>query len=410
MTPIRAIVRSGAAWFLPLLFALACLFATRSTFRSGYSAGDIAQASVGLYVAAPLTAAFMAFQYRGFTNLLGPLRMRRPGLLVVLRAWWPLILGAPTTLCLAVLVTAGAVPNDLSSWLLITIDFVTVLSAALTGLACAWVFPSVVAVPMVSILWFVWIGYGPASTNLLVHNLASTFGCCSSDTRPAMVAVRGTLLLLLVISLGVGLLLASSRFVRFPRPLVATALTVLLVAGFASGVATLRTSGERLNLTATEARTTPLACDSEQGLEVCLWPENRARAAEVAAAVSQLNPKLQGLGMDTISRLTQANRGSDAVSVEAGQGISQEDLRLGIAVGYVALHSDCPAASGPARDQLTALVALLSGLQPEDVTARLGRQATTEAEQALARGQKSPEVVGAWFREGLRKVDCVPRR
>jgi len=164
-------------------------------------------------VAAPLTAAFMAFQYRGFTNLLGPLRMRRPGLLVVLRAWWPLILGAPTTLCLAVLVTAGAVPNDLSSWLLITIDFVTVLSAALTGLACAWVFPAVVAVPMVSILWFVWIGYGPASTNLLVHNLASTFGCCTSDTRPAMVAVRGTLLLLLVISLGIGLLLTSSRSV-----------------------------------------------------------------------------------------------------------------------------------------------------------------------------------------------------
>ena len=410
MTPIRTIVRSGATWFLPLMFALSSWYGARFTIRFGYPVSDIAQSSVGLYVAAPMTAAFVAFQYRGFTNLLGPLRMRRSGLLVVLRAWWPLLLGAPLTLCLAVLVAARALPNDITTWSLILIDFMTVLVAALTGLACAWVLPAVVAVPLVSLSWFVWIAYGPASSNLLVHNLASTFGCCTSDTRPAMAAVRGTLLLLLVISLGIGLLLASSRFARFSRLLVATALTVLLVAGVASGVATLSTSGERLNLTATEARTTPLACDTEQGLEVCLWPENRARATELAAAVSQLNPKLQGLGMNTISRLTQANRRSDAVTVEAGQGISQEDLRLGIAVGYVDLRSDCPAASGPARDQLTALVGLLTGLQPEDVAARLGRQATTEAVQALARGQKSPEVVGAWFREGLRKVDCVPRR
>ena len=410
MTPIRAMVRSGAAWFLPLMFALSCWYGARFTYRIGYPAGEIAQSSVGLYVAAPMTAAFMAFQYRGFTNLIGPLRLTRSGLRVVLRAWWPLLLGAPTTMCLAVAVAAGAVPNDLSSWSLIIIDFMTVLTAGLTGLACAWALPAVVAVPLATMLWFVWVAYGPASTNVLVHNLSSTFGCCSSDTRPAMVAIRATLLLLLVISLGIGCLLASSRSARIPRPLVATSLTVLLVAGFVAGVTMLRTSGHRLNLTATEARTTPLACRTEQGLEVCLWPENRDRATALATVVSQLNPELQRLGMDTIRSLTQANRNGEAVSVEAGLGISQQDLRLGVAVGYVDLQSGCRGASGPARDQSGALVALLTGLRPEDVAARFGPQAVTRAEETLAQGQDSPEAVGVWFSEGLRNVQCVQPR
>lgn len=410
MTPIRAIVRSGAGWFLPLLFALSCLFATRSTFRSGYLAGDIAQSSVGLYLAAPMTAAFMALQYRGFTHLIRPLRLTRSGLRVALRAWWPLLLGAPTTLCLAVAVTARAVPNDLPAWSLTLIDFMTVLTAALTGLACAWALPTVVAVPLVTMLWFVWIGYGPASTNPLVHNLDSTFGCCSSDTRPATVAIRATLLLLLVISLGIGCLLASSRSARIPRPLVATALTVLVLAGFGAGVAVLRTSGQPLNLTATEQRSTPLACRTEQSLEVCLWPENRDRTAALAAMVSQLNPKLQRLGMDTIHSLTQANRKREAVSVEAGAGISQQDMRLGVAVGYVDLQSGCRGASGSARDPLVALVALLTGMRPDDVTTRIGSRAATEAENALAQGEDAPEAVGVWFREGLRNVHCVPPR
>lgn len=410
MTPIRAIVRSGAAWFLPLMFALSSWYGARITFRSGYPASDIAQSSLGLYVAAPMTAAFMALQYRGFTHLIRPLRLTRSGLLVVLRAWWPLLLGAPTTLCLAVAVAAGAVPNDRSAWSLIIINFMTVLTAALIGLACAWALPAVVAVPLAAMLWLVWVASGPASTNLLVHNLDSTFGCCSSDTRPAMVAIGATVLLLLVISLGIGCLLASSRSPRIPRPLVATALTVLVVGGFGAGVAVLYTSGEPLNLTATEPRTTPLACRAEQRVEVCLWPENRDRTAALAAMVSQLNPKLQRLGMETIHSLTQANRKREAVSVEAGAGLSQQDLRVGVAAGYVDLQSGCRGATGPARDSLVALVALLTGMRPDDVTTRFGARAASGAEDALAQGQDSPEVVGLWFREGLRNVHCVPPR
>lgn len=410
MTPIRATVRSGAAWFLPLVFALACLFAAPSTIRSGYPAGDIAQSSIGLYIAAPMTAAFVALQYRGFTQLVRPLRLRRSGLLVVLRAWWPLLLGGPATLCIAVVVTAGAVPNDSASWSLILIAFMTVLAAALTGLACAWALPAVIAIPTVAVGWFAWVSYGPASTNLVVHNLTSTFGCCNSNVRPASVAVRATLLMLGVISVGIGCLLASSRSVRIPRPLIATTLTILLAAGLATGVATLRISGQRLNLTATEPRTSPLACRTEQGLEVCLWPENRARAVALAAAVSQLNPALTRLGMPPVRGVTQAHRDSGAVNVQAGKGISEQAMRLGIAVGYVELQSHCREAIGPAWDQVAALVALLTGLRPEEVAARLDPEAVTKAEQALTRGQDSPGAVEAWFLGNLGKVQCAPSR
>lgn len=411
MTPIRTITRCGASWFLPLVFVLSCLFAARSTFLSGYPAGDIAQSSVGLYAAAPMTAAFMALQYRGFAQLTGPLRMARSGWWAALRAWWPLLLGAPVTLCLAVTATARSVPDDLSSWSLMLIDFMTVLAAALTGLACSWALPTVVAVPLVALTWFVWIGYGPASTNLVVHNLASTFGCCSPDTRPATVAVRATLLLLFLLSLGIGCLLAPSRSARIPRPVVAAALAAVVLVAFGGGVAVLRTSGQQLNLTATEARTTPLTCSDEQGLPVCLWPEGRDNSDALAAVVRRLNPQLRARGMAPVVRLTQAHRTPAAVSVEAGQGITEQDMRLGVAVGYVDLQTGCPrGSSGPARDQAAALVALLAGLRAEDVSGRIRPEATAAAAQALARGKGSPASVGAWFRERVRSVRCESLR
>lgn len=410
MNPLRTLTRTGAAWFVPLVFALSCLFATRSTFASGYPAGDLAQSSVGLYVAAPLSAAFMALQYRGFTRLVSPLRMTRPGVLVTFRAWWPLLVGPPTALCLAVMVTAGAVPNDLAAWWLIFIDFLTVFTAVLTGLVCAWAISPVVAVPLVAVLWFVWIGYGPASTNPLVHNLDSTFGCCTSDTRPAAVAVRATVLLLLVISVGIGCLLASPRMPRFPRPLVAATLALLLGAGFGAGVSVLQTADAPLNLTATEPRTTPLSCRSLNALKICLWPENRDQSETLAKVVRELNPKLQSLGLDTVEALTQANRNERAVSVEAGERLSVQDLRLGVVSGYVDLQSGCRGAVGPARDQAVAFIALHAGLESDVLKQRFGPRSVAEAQKALSRQHVPRYAEGEWFRAELREIDCVPPR
>lgn len=407
MTPVRALTRTGAAWFVPLMFALSCLFATRSTFPSGYPAGDLAQSSVGLYVAAPLSAAFMALQYRGFTHLITPLRVTRSGVVVAFRAWWPLLLGPPAALVMAVMVTAGAFPNDLAAWSLVFIDFLTVLTAVLTGLVFAWAIPTVVAVPLVAVLWFVWIGYGPASTSTLVHNLDSTFGCCSSDTRPATVAVQATVLLLTVITVGIGCLLASPRAPRFPRPPVAAALTLLIVAAFASGVAMLRTADQPLNLTATEPRTTPLSCRAIDGVEVCLWPENRDRAETVAAVVAKLNPELTSVGMRPINALTQANRNADAVSVEAGEGLSEQEIRLGVVFGYIDLQSGCRGTVGPARDRVAAFVGLLAGAPPDELATRFGSSSMAAARLALAQLQEAPKTGGVWFRRELSEVDCA---
>lgn len=392
------------------MFALSCLFATRSTFPSGYPAGDLAQSSVGLYVAAPLSAAFMALQYRGFTHLITPLRITRPGVVVALRAWWPLLIGPPTALCLAVMVTAGAFPNDLAAWSLILIDFLTVLTAVLTGLVCAWAMPTVVAVPLVAVLWFVWIGYGPASTSTLVHNLDSTFGCCSSDTRPAAVAVHATVLLLMVITVGIGCLLASPRAPRFPRPIVGAALTSVVVAAFASGVAVLRTADEPLNLTATEPRTTPLSCRPIDGVEVCLWPENRDRAGTLAAVVAKLNPELKYVGLRPIDAVTQAGRNADAVSVEAGERLSEQEIRLGVVSGYVDLQSGCRGAVGPASDRAAAFVALLAGAHLDQLAARFGPSSVAEARRALARVQDAPQTGGVWFHHELSEIDCARAR
>ncbi|WP_377325753.1 hypothetical protein ACFJIY_11580 [Pimelobacter simplex] len=407
---MRAVVRSGAAWFLPVLFALAAWYGARLTVPIGYAAGDLAQAGIGLYVAAPATAAFMALQYRGFTSLTRPLRSVRSGLRLAVRAWWPLLLGAPTALCLAVLVSGRAVPDDGPAWALLAIDFLTVLTAGLTGLACAWAFPAVVAVPLAAVGWFAWIGYGPASASTLVHNLDSTFGCCSSDTRPAAVAVRATLLLLLVTSASIACLLAPARSARIPRPLVAVALVAALAAGFGAGAATLGTSDRPLDLTATEPRTTSLTCRTTYDVEVCLWPENGDRAVALARIVNALGPELRLLGLAPVHRLVQGGPVPDAVSVEAGAGLSSQDLRLGVASGYVDARAGCRSAPSAARDRSVALVALLTGLRPDDVVPRLGSGPVAAAEDALALRERTPPEVARWFRASVAEIGCARTR
>lgn len=407
MRLVTAVRWNGAYWFVPALFAGSCVVGASDTFRTGYATNDIASASYALYIAGPLTAAYVAARFRGFPRFVRPLRSARSGLLVVFGAWWALLIGAPVFVCLAALWTARAIPDDLGSWSLVLIDFMTVLTCALVGLAFSWALPVVVAVPSVTVLWFVWLAYGPSTDNELLHNLVSTFAaCCDSSMMPASVAVRATLTLTGVICAGIVLLLASGQWARRSRLVVAPAVAGVLIAGLGAGAAVATASSRQLTLQAVEPRTSALKCQVHDSVRACLWPETVDRAGELSRIVSALNENLALLGIAPITDLTQAGRDKGAVSVEAGDQLDDDDLRYALAVAYVDQQAGCVVTRQRSSDERIALIALATGLASTELAGRFDSTVVAAAEAQLSQGRTSPDDVRAWFADGIDSARC----
>lgn len=397
---------TSSHWFLPALFAVTCVVAVQNTWRTGYPAGDLASASTGLVIGGPLVSAFVAWKFRGFARLVRPLRSRRPGTATVLGAWSPLLLGAPATVCCAVMVSAGQVPDDVPAWSLVLVCFVTTLACALVGLALTWALPAVVAIPVAALGWFFWLAWTGASDSPLLHNLNSTFtACCSPSTRPAPVAVLASLTLVGVVSSGVLLLVAPSRWFVRPRSVVAVAVAAILLLGFGSGAVVARSSADPLQLVPVEPRTTSLVCRTATQVQVCLWPENEQRAAELGEIVDRVNARLGLWHLRRIDLLAEARRESRAVGVVAAEHLTNADLRYSVAAGYVDHLAGCPS-SGVSRDERVALVALAAGLTESDLEGRVDPTAATVAAKQLADARTAPSSVRAWFVGALDPTQC----
>jgi hypothetical protein len=331
----------------------------------------------------------------------------RRGLPVTLSAWWPVVLGAPVTVCLAVVITARDVPLDGSAWSLLLIDFLTMFDCVMTGLAFAWALPVVIAVPSVTVLWFMWLGYGPSTDSELLHNLSSTFAaCCDSATQPASIALRSTLALVGVIGLGICLLLLPIRWTRITRVVLAPAVLCIVGLGVGVGAGLAGSSAEPLTLQALEPRTTALVCGEHQGVRLCLWPENTDRSDELAAIITTLNENLSAWGLEQISNVSQADPDGLAVSVRSGDQLTNQDLRYSLASGYFDQQAGCVGAVGPARDERVALISIGAGISPTDLLGRFGPEPGEAAQRQLKQVASSPSSVKNWILDGTRALHC----
>lgn len=405
---IRTVVRwTGGYWFLPILFAATCLVGSQGTVLTGYPVSDIATVSLGLYLAAPLTAAMTAFQFRGFPRFVRSIRSSRPGTVVVFGGWWGLLCGAPLVVCLAVAVTARAVPDDLASWSLLAIALLTVVACALLGLAFTWALPVAIAVPSVLVLCFLWIAYVPSNGDVLLQNMDPTFAaCCSAQMQPASAAVLAALTLAILIAGAVALLLAPRNWACRPRAVLAPMVAGLIALGLAGGAAVATTASEHLTLQSVEPRTTSLVCQRPARLPVCLWPESREQAGELASIVRDLNLVLSGWRLERIEGLTQGGRDRAAVTVHADKFATSNDLRYTIAAGYVDHQTRCTGLTGRWRDERVGLIALAAGMSPESLSGRFHPEAVATATAEHARSRIASGTAPTWFADGLAEHRC----
>lgn len=409
MRPLTALRWTGSSWFLPALFAVSCLVGASDTIVTGYATADIASSSYALYIAGPVTAGYVAARFGTFPRFARPLRSRRSGLRVTFATWWPMLAGAPLVVCAAVLTTARSLPTDRWALSLLLIDFLTVMACAMLGLGFAWALPVVVAVPAVTVLWFLWLAYGPSTSDVLLHNLGPTFAaCCDTDARPATVAIEASLTVVGVTCLGVAVLLVPRRWASRSRLALAPIVLLLFPLGLGAGALLAQSSPAGLTLAALQPRTTPLQCQRLERVSVCLWPESRGRAHDLAAIASTTNPDLERWRLPPIDAITQSNRDSRAVSVQTGDQLTRDDLRYSLAAGYVDRQAGCVGGAGSERDERVALVSLAAGLTHGDLVARFGSRIAGVAQERWERAASSPTRIRAWFVAGLSTVRCGP--
>lgn len=331
LTSLRS---SGSHWSLPALFAVTALMGAHVTWRIGYPTADLASVSLSLFLAGPLTAILAAHRFSGFARFVGTLRPVRSGSVVVFAAARGLLLGAAVTFVIAVLVTARAMPTQPGSAGLVVLDFVTVLACGFVGVAAGLTLPVVLAVPVSAVATFLWFSLTASSGSALLHNVNASFAaCCASSTQPATRAVLAGGMVAVVVCAGVLLLLVSPRWTEFSRPALALALPAVLLLGFGAGAAVAASGPGPLTVQAVQPRTTDLVCSDDDGHEVCLWPENRDLAGQVARLVGDLDRAVVPLGLATVPAVRQGSPAPDAVAVEARADLPVDTVRYSLAAG-----------------------------------------------------------------------------
>lgn len=379
-------------WFAPALFAITSALATSSVSITGYPVSDVAGASLALSVCGPLTGMFGALQFRGFAAAIETLRSFRPGILVLWKTWWPLLLGCPTAVCCGILVVAGVMPSSAQVALLVLLDFVIILACALLGIALSAATPPVFAVPAVGCLLWIWLAVTPATTSGLLHTVNGSFaGCCTSSQQPSSLALTAGLVFFGLVVVGVSSMFLSRTWPRSTG--VERVCEILVAVGFAFGVAAGGTiaSGRPLSLQATQERTTDPVCRERHHTQFCVWPENRAELEQLAAVTDALNGRLQANQLPLIRSVSESPAVADSLAVDLAQSTERIHLAYSLGAAYVDFQTGCRGLVGEWRNERVALVALLAGGSADSLRSTVGDRALAVATDRLG------EADDDWF-------------
>lgn len=405
-----------AIWLALPLIAFACWYVTLLYPSDGYAVDATSKASMTIAFVGAVLAACAAWEGS---------RLRRAGLWEApsVRSRWAIAFWAllPVVLVGLVAVTAAMVVNLARSdaglvpdWrfvLMTTIDLVAYASA---GFAAGLLLPIVVAGPLAIVATFFWIGFVPAMDPVWLRHLTGMFRDCCTQSQdlawPPLIAssivdagivVAGVLLVAgpgrnegraagAVVSFGVALFLGS-----------------LLVANMTYAPAVARDSAA-------------LQCRSEAGVTVCIWPEQRNRAAEVAGIVADVRTAWQQNGITMPSVLTEADpsvapQGALVFSFD-GSSFSRDAVIDSLAAGILPGQPSCPygAAGGPAYEYLQAWYDAAGGMSqstleaswnsdfgpdypnPLDLVTQLKAVNLQAREDWVARAQQATQQCGTW--------------
>ncbi len=279
-------------------------------------------------------------------------RLRRGGL----TGWVPVrsplrLLSASSlpALCLGMIGVATALLTTLPQtmgapgWLDVrplTVVVVAVAGHTLLGTALGWLLPVYVSMPSVLVGTYLWHVYPAAMEPLWLRHLVG-YGweyCCPVWAVPDNRLFWASLL----VPLGLGggaLLLLAFRWVLL------RSLLAVVTAGAAIMVAAEVATG--LDVDPTVPRTGAMVCEESEPT-VCVWPENVALLAPVAAEATRVADDLRALGVAVPDRLAEraADTSADDWFFQASRDAEPEQLRRVIVLGLVPQVPECAETAG----------------------------------------------------------------
>lgn len=360
-----AIRWSGAVWALPLIFAVSVYVAVmeRAYVDVGYDLAEIARSLGGSILAGPVLAAICALRARPLCEYLQYQRPRKGMLTSVALTLWPLLLGGPLMVCLAVVSVTRAVPTSSLGLLMMAAVFLSVCGCAWLGVLAAISLPRVLAAPVAAVVCFGWIALPRGTLSVALRNINSTFDmCCASTSQPSDGAFWGSITFSVMLIVGAMILISSLNRTRWRRPTLLVAVVTLMLGSAGVATAAAHASDSNLNVNGVQARGESTVCRTQEGLTVCVWPENVNRIGEALETGLEFNAGLEGVGLQPISHMSEKANEAPVMFV-ANVRFSDVALRQSIARGLVPEADTCFTESEtPATEKLARKYALLGGL------------------------------------------------
>ncbi|MFJ9948177.1 hypothetical protein [Kitasatospora sp. NPDC091207] len=364
--PWRTVIRTSAALrAAPVALVWILMYSGKMTgwITDGYWPSVTAQSSFLLNFTAPAVAACGAWE---------GLKIRRSAILdtaparsataIALSALTPVLtLGTLSVLTALAVFTPQA--SGLPGWptpAVITVELLVVLAHTAVGYTLGLTLPRLLAVPLTLIASFLWMAYPSTLDTFWIRQLngRNLTECCALDEVPALRALAAPAVALL------GLLAAAWIWtaLRDRRRLIAV---VALAATTAAGVWIAAPLGYRA---ATARPASEQTCTTTTP-RVCLWPEQKAEAANITEWATQAQQRLRAAGL------------TEATTVS-------------------------PLSTRPSRDEVQSLVALghIPNRAPQCAMERNGRWPGVEAVAPLSSWLKltagvTPRTVEGRYRE-----------
>lgn len=398
--PLRSLLRlSPIVWLSPFLLLLASVY-PRVLSAVTSDPYPLAYAAVGAFsvvFVAPVCAACAAWEG-------GRLRRAewfdrphsRSPLVVALSLTYPIMILGVMILTVATMVTLlGTGLFVLPALHILLPKLAIIFVHVLLGFAVGVRLPTVIAVPGVLLIDYVWMTVPDALHPLWLRHLTGAWGsCCMVGSELAPQAILGTLIVVLGMAGTAILLLQQDRRLRqvwlAGVPLVLALVVGSVVVRDLGADPVVPRSPQLLVCSATEPR-------------VCVWPEHRTRLDEVSALAVAASTRWRDAGVAVPSEFSEWH---SLGILERGFGFSMAssmaDLRVSLANSVLPSWPDCvlsgPYLAGPAEIDVLAWLVATSGASAEELNLRFG----PETAQNIAVLQGLPlDEQQAWYQANV---------
>ena len=392
---------------LPALFASPAVLVLALTHANAqriwvdhYQSALQAQATSVLFLLVPAVAALVAWEVGRLNNAdvltLPAVRSQTERLVRAMTA--PLIL-VMTSLASAVILLAGLAPPQ---WRIILPAIATLVAAALLGAAAGVTLPKALGAPISLAVGYLFMVLPQALTPFWLRHLNGMFmGCClTSQSLNPRASVAS---MLTALGVGVaGAIVASRRVTR-----VEIVVSILIATiGISSAALIVR----HLGPDPVVARKTDLICDSLDGVQFCLWPENRKNLDLVARTGSAIVSAWIAAGLHPPMLYSEATNSTRSTFSIRSSATSENVAHAMVAATLPPVPlcaASYPYPGGADRDQLQAWLLMTSRFVP---TPAIGSRVEQRVMKVL-REPRSQQV--SWLLARLQAsqiCDALPRK